>query len=111
MRVAVVSSDGKVINQHFGKASRFLIFEVGDGKIQFIEERKNTPLCGSAEDGHADNALSRTITLISDCQAMLCARVGGGAEEGLRNSGIIPIEAPYFIHEALKNITSHIVEE
>lgn len=30
MRVAIVSSDGKVINQHFGKASRFLIFEVDD---------------------------------------------------------------------------------
>lgn len=104
MRVAVVSSDGKVINQHFGKASRFLIFEVGDGKIKFIEERKNTPLCGSAEDGHADDALSRTISLISDCQAVLCARIGGGAEEELRKKGIKPVEAPYFIHEALKDI-------
>jgi predicted Fe-Mo cluster-binding NifX family protein len=28
VKVAVVSSDGKVINQHFGKASRFLIFEL-----------------------------------------------------------------------------------
>ena len=66
MRVAIVSSDGKVINQQFGKASRFLIFEVEDGKIQYIEERKNTPICGSAETGHADNALSRTIALIPE---------------------------------------------
>jgi hypothetical protein len=88
-----------------------LIFEVGSGKIQFIEERKNTPLCGSAEDGHADNALSKTISLISDCQAVLCARIGGGAEEELRRNKIRPVEAPYFIHEALKNIMSPIVEE
>jgi predicted Fe-Mo cluster-binding NifX family protein len=48
MKVAVVSSDGKVINQHFGNASRFLIFEVDGGEIQLIEVRETTPLCGSA---------------------------------------------------------------
>ncbi len=104
LKVAVVSSDGKVINQHFGKASRFLIFEVNCGKIQFMEVRETKPLCGSAEYGHADNALSRTISLIADCEAVLCARIGSGAEDELRKNGIKPIEAPYFIHEALKNI-------
>jgi nitrogen fixation protein NifX len=104
MRVAVVSSDGKVINQHFGKASRFLIFEIDSGKIQLMEVRESAPLCGSAEYGHADDALSRTISLISDCEAVLCARIGSVAEEVLRENGIKPIEAPYFIHEALKNI-------
>lgn len=102
MKVAVVSSDGKVINQHFGKASRFLIFEVDDGEIRFIEERANKPVCGSAEYGHSDNALSNTISLISDCKAVLCARIGGGAEQELRKSGISPVEAPYFIDEALE---------
>ena len=104
MRVAVVSNDGKVINQHFGKASRFLIIEVDCGKIRFIEVRETTPLCGSAEYGHVDDALSRTISLIADCEAVLCARIGSGAEEVLRENGIKPIEAPYFIHEALRNI-------
>ncbi len=52
MRVAVVSSDGKVINQHFGKAARFLIFEVGDGKTELVESREYTPVCGSGENGH-----------------------------------------------------------
>jgi len=104
MRVAVVSSDGKVINQHFGKAFHFLIFEVDCGKIRFIEVRETAPLCGSADYGHADDALSRTISLIADCEAVLCARIGSGAEEELRKNGIKPIEAPYFIHEALENI-------
>lgn len=84
MRVAIVSSDGKVINQHFGKAARFLIFEIGGGKPQFIEERKNIPVCGSAETGHADEALNRTISLISDCEAVLCARIGGGGRGGIK---------------------------
>ena len=106
MKVAVVSSDGKVINQHFGKASRFLIFEVDCGKIQFIEVRETAPLCGSAEYGHADDALSRAISLIADCEAVLCARIGSDAEEELIKNGIKPIEAPHFIHDALRIISN-----
>ena len=104
MKVAVVSSDGKVINQHFGKASRFLIFEVDKGKIRFIESRDNKPVCGSAEDGHSDNALERTISWISDCEVLLCSRIGGGAEEALRKKGIRPIEAHDFIEEVLRQM-------
>lgn len=107
MKVAVVSSDGKVINQHFGKASRFFIFEVNDcGEIQYLEVRETIPLCGSADHGHADDVLSRTISLISDCEALLCSRIGSRPQEELRKRGIKPIEAPYFIDEALKNMSN-----
>ena len=84
MKVAVVSSDGKVINQHFGKASRFYIFEVDSGKIQFLEVRETTPLCGSADYGNPEEVLGRTISLISDCEALLCSRIGNRPQEELR---------------------------
>lgn len=106
MRVAVVSSDGKVINQHFGKASRFLIFEVNRGKAQLVEVRETTPLFCSADCGHADEALNRTISLIIDCEAVLCARIGNGVDNELRKNGIKPVEAPYFIYEALEIYTN-----
>jgi len=106
MKVAVISSDGKVINQHFGKASRFFIFEVDCGKVQFIEVRETTPLCGSADYGNADEVLSKTISLISDCEALLCARIGNRPQEELRKNGVKPIEAACFIDEALKNIST-----
>jgi predicted Fe-Mo cluster-binding NifX family protein len=104
MKVAVVSSDGKVINQHFGNASRFLIFEVDCGEIQFIEIRETMPLCGSAAYGNKDDALCRIICLIKDCEVVLCARIGRKPREELRKNGINPLETPYFIHEALKDI-------
>lgn len=106
MKVAVVSSDGKVINQHFGKASRFFIFEVDGDKIQFLEVRETTPLCGSADYGNADEVLSGTISLISDCEALFCSRIGNRPQEELRKKGIKPVEAPYFIDEALRNIST-----
>lgn len=60
--------------------------------MRFIEVRETKPLCGSAEYGHADDALSRTISLVADCEAVLCARIGSCAEEELRKNGIKPLE-------------------
>ena len=40
-KVAVASSDGKYVNQHFGMAQQFLIFEIDDeGNYKFLEPQK-----------------------------------------------------------------------
>ena len=41
MRVAVVSKDNKNINEHFGKAERFLLYDVKNNASSFVEERIN----------------------------------------------------------------------
>ncbi|HIH75471.1 MAG TPA: dinitrogenase iron-molybdenum cofactor biosynthesis protein [Methanosarcina sp.] len=106
MKVAVVSTDGKVVNQHFGKASCFYIFEVDGDNIQFLGVRETIPVCGSTDYGHADDILGRAISLISDCETLLCSRIGSRPQEELRKKGINAIEAPYFIDEALRNISA-----
>ncbi|MCE5329691.1 dinitrogenase iron-molybdenum cofactor biosynthesis protein, partial [bacterium] len=73
--------------------------------MQFLEVRETIPLCGSADYGHADEVLSKTISLISDCEALLCSRIGSRAQEELRKKGIKPVEAPYFIDDALRSIS------
>jgi predicted Fe-Mo cluster-binding NifX family protein len=45
--------------------------------------------------------MAKSISLISDCKVVLCARIGGAAEDELRKRGIKPVEAPYLINEAL----------
>ena len=98
--VAVATSDGKVINQHFGKARRFIIIESDGEIIKVLETRENNPACGTLEyGGHEDDALGRSISLIGDCHAVLCSRIGGGAYEELSRRGIEPVEAPGFIEE------------
>lgn len=82
LKMAVASSDGKVINQHFGKATRFLIIESDGEEIKVFEVRENTPACGSLEyGGHADDVLNRSISIISDCFAVLCSRIGGEVQQ------------------------------
>ena len=100
LKMAIASSDGKVINQHFGKARRFIIIESDGEGFKVIEVRENCPACGSLEyGGHADEALNSSVSLLDDCDAVLCSRIGGGAAEELFTMGIEPVEAPGFIEE------------
>ena len=108
LKMAIASSDGKVINQHFGKARKFIVIESDGEKIKVLDVRENKPACGSLEyGGHADNVLDESVSLIGDCDAVLCSRIGGGAAEGLISKGIEPVEAPGFIEENVLAYARH----
>lgn len=76
-KIAFASSDGKVVNQHFGRTKQFLIVEVDDKEYKYVETRFNEPSC--QEFQHTEDALSKSIELISDCKAVFVARIGQGA--------------------------------
>jgi len=105
-KVAVTSSDGKVINQHFGRAQRFLIFELVDGIFEFRQVRAAIPLCG--DDGDHEAALSNTIALLADCQVVLTSRISPGAEQNLRQNGIQAFTVPDRIDRALERLLQNI---
>lgn len=99
-KVAVASSDGKFVNQHFGKAQKFLIVEIEeDGQYQFLELRETAPRCGGSVD-----LKEKTLDLISDCQMVLVSQIGPGAAKKLINRGIKPLILPLLIDDALKEI-------
>jgi predicted Fe-Mo cluster-binding NifX family protein len=109
LKVAVASSDGKVVNQHFGMASQFLIFELeDDGAFKFLELRKNEPAC--SVEGHSDISMENSIDLISDCDVVLASQIGPGAVDILLANNIEPYIAPTFIDEALSEL-SNIIEK
>lgn len=101
-KVAFASSDGKVVNQHFGRSKQFLIVEIDDKDYKYIETRINEPAC--QEFQHSEDAMSKSIELISDCEAVFVARIGQGALTQLEANAIKGIEAPYFIEDVLKKI-------
>jgi predicted Fe-Mo cluster-binding NifX family protein len=101
-KVAFVSSDGKVVNQHFGKAQNFLIVEINDTDYKFLEKRENTPTCQGFE--HSEEAMDKSIALIQDCEAVFVSKVGNGARNKLEAKGVTPFEAPYFIEDIIKKL-------
>lgn len=107
MRIAVASSDGKMVNQHFGKATQFFILDVDDDAIKLVEVRKNVPPCGSSEYSGHDDALSKAVAPIADCEAVLCSRIGIGAQEELRSQGIEPVDTHDFIEAAAQSYVQY----
>lgn len=109
LRVAVASTDGKYVNDHFGRAKQFLVFDINGSEYRFLGLRQNTPSCnleGMEEDRH-----SKTIELLADCQAVLVAGIGPGAERYLSEHGIKALVIPDFIDEALKQTAELVKDE
>jgi len=103
IRVAISSADGKVVHQHFGRTTQFVICEIEQGEARFVEVRPNHPACGG-EEGHDEDRMGRTVDLVSDCRAVLCAQIGGGAVARLAERGIQAFVIPDFIESALRRL-------
>jgi predicted Fe-Mo cluster-binding NifX family protein len=101
-KIAVASTDGKTVNRHFGAAPQFLILDVDDDAIVFVELRKNEPPCSQGE--HSDDLLLSSVLRLSDCRAVLVSRAGPGAASFLSRHNIDVIECGGFITDIILNL-------
>lgn len=107
-RIAVASSDGKVVNQHFGHSRQFIIFEIShDGEWNFKEIRYTIPPCSSAVHGEA--ALEQLIVQLSDCSVVVVSQIGYSAEQALGNAGIRAYAIPDLIYTALNKVITSLI--
>ena len=105
-KIAAASSDGKVVNQHFGRSKQFLIFEVEDnGEYRFSELRETKPSCGLGE--HHEDELQKTIDVLGDCSIVLVNQIGPGAEQALKARHIKAYSITGFIDEALSKLIQY----
>ncbi len=106
-RVAVASSDGIVVNSHFGRAGQFLIYEVSedDGSARQIESRKLTPVCAGGD--HDDGKLRENLEKLRDCQYLLVSRIGNGAAMMAESLGMIPMELAGEISESITELVKY----
>ncbi len=89
--MAVASTGQGVINQHFGHAKEFLLYEASPAGVRFIGHRKTDQYCsGDTSCGDAETALQRTIRTLEGCEAVLCSKIGFEPFEQLEEAGIQP---------------------
>jgi len=104
-RIAVASTDGIVVNQHFGRADRFIIYRVDDGVVCPTGETiKVNPVCSGGD--HNEESMLENINKISDCRYVLVSRIGQRAAMLTEQNGIIPMEIPGMIEESISKITA-----
>ncbi|HHV30327.1 NifB/NifX family molybdenum-iron cluster-binding protein [Acetivibrio mesophilus] len=103
-KVAVASSDGKVVNTHFGRALNFLIFEINEDGWEFLESRENRPACSYGE--HSEGGLLYSAELLADCKIVLASMIGSGAIQVLEQKGIKAFAAAGYIDELLDRLVN-----
>ena len=112
VKIAVASTDGKVVNQHFGRAEVFYILETDEdsGHYEPIEIRNVNAVCRGGE--HDERQLRAAAEGLSDCQIVLVSRIGLRARNELEDVGIEVYEIPGIIEESVdKLIRYHKVQE
>ncbi len=89
--MAVATKGGGVINEHFGHAGEFLIYEASGEGVRFIGHRKTIPYCeGGDTCGDGESALDVTIRELAGCEVVLCSKVGYEPWGPLEAAGIQP---------------------
>jgi predicted Fe-Mo cluster-binding NifX family protein len=100
-RIAVTSDDGEYVNQHFGKASHFLIFEINDNdEYEYLGAVKNNPICGSSRE----NKSADSVGLITDVSILITRNVGIKPTQILIENGIKPYLTSTAIETAIDEV-------
>ena len=89
--MAVASKGMGVVNEHFGHAREFLIYEATEAGARLIGHRKTDLYCsGDDSCGDGESVLEKTIRALEGCEAVLCARIGFEPWGKLEAAGIKP---------------------
>jgi len=88
--VAVATKGGGVVNQHFGHAKEFQIYEVDANDVSFVGHRKIDHYCqsGYGEEG----TLAGIIATLSDCAGVLTSKIGSCPQAELKKAGLQVLE-------------------
>ena len=87
VKIAFASNDRRLVNQHFGAAEAFAIYEMGETDTRLVEVAE---FIETAMDGH-EGKLAAKIELLEGCAAVYCNAAGASAIQQLLAKGIQPM--------------------
>ena len=100
VKIAIASSDGKTITEHFGRARQFRIYRLHDNGHEYLETRENEPVC--VGQAHDDGQLFRLAEMLSDCRGAIAAQIGSGAIDALLYYRVMAFALPGTIDGAVE---------
>ena len=88
MKVAFASTDRVYINEHFGRAERFLIWDVGPETASF-----SGMVDVKSEGGDEEDRIEARTSVLADCALVYVLQIGGPAAARLVAKQIHPIKS------------------
>jgi nitrogen fixation protein NifB len=96
--VAVATKGSGRINEHFGHAKEFQVYELSAAGAKFVGHRRVDLYC---QGGYGEeDSLDTIIRAINDCSAVFVAKIGGCPRDELTKAGIDPVDQ--FAHEFIE---------
>jgi nitrogen fixation protein NifX len=103
MKVAFATTDGVNVDEHFGRAGMFAIYELAKDGYRFIEMRKfadgrDTEIEETKGMGDVhDDRVQRKVDKLSDCKIVYLTEIGSPSAARLVKKGIMPIKVKEII--------------
>jgi predicted Fe-Mo cluster-binding NifX family protein len=103
MLIAVASKSGTEVDQHFGHAQRFLIYDYGSGNPTPVKEVEVEKYCSYDPDHPFRHPqFNGIVEALKGCKAVVTEMIGELPKQELHKVGITPIMTTGPIGEALK---------
>ncbi|PKU24557.1 nitrogenase cofactor biosynthesis protein NifB [Telmatospirillum siberiense] len=88
--IAVATKGGGRINEHFGHAKEFQVYEVGTDGAKFVGHRRVDLYC---QGGYGEeDSIETIIRALNDCTAVFVAKIGHCPKDSLAEAGIEPVD-------------------
>lgn len=125
-KIAIASSDGMHIDETFGSAAAFHIYDItgesyAESEIRNAYEESPGETAGISCDKHENcgqgschgsgcsgkGEVSPKVELISDCRCVVCKKIGFHIQKQLERKAITAFDVTCTVEEALEKISSY----
>ena len=98
-RIGFASMDGERIDQHFGSARYWQIYDVGESGV-FVETRKTLP----RYQGHCEGGFDHQLAVLGDCRGVFVRKIGESAAAFMISKGKRVFEAEGEVKEIIRQL-------
>ena len=98
-RVAFATT-GEYIDQHFGSARYFEVYDISGSEHSHIETRKAEAKC----QGHCEGGFDHLLAILNDCDAVFVSRIGQSAAAFMIGHGKRVFEATGAVEEIISEL-------
>ncbi len=98
MKIAFATTDGTHVNEHFGRAGLFAVFDLTAEGSKLVEMRKfsegtDTVVTSTKNLGQVhDDAVQSKVDRLADCRIVCLTEIGGPSAARLVKKGIMPLK-------------------
>ncbi len=98
MKIAFATTDGITVDEHFGRAGLFSVYEISPAGFEFVEQRRfadgrdNAVEESRGNELEHDNVMRNKVEQLCDCKIIYFTNIGSPSAARLVNKGLMPIK-------------------